>query len=70
MPDIDAAVRDGAMWGMFCTWEGEFVINEGIKITYSEKYTEKSVMKKIYNHEKVITLDELPDLKTYKIREK
>ena len=70
MPDIDAAVRDGAMWGLFCTWEGEFVINEGIKITYSEKYTEKSVMEKIYNHEKVITLDELPDLKTYKIRKK
>jgi mannan endo-1,4-beta-mannosidase len=70
MPDIDAAVRDGAMWGFFCTWEGEFVINKGIKTVYSDKYTEAEVMSKIYNHEKVLTLDELPDLKTYRIRSK
>ncbi len=68
MPDVDACVRDGAMWGFFATWGGEFVINDGMKKSYSEQYTDKDTMAKIYNHEKVITLDELPDLKNYKIR--
>ena len=24
--DPDLAIRDGSMWGSFCTWGGEFVI--------------------------------------------
>lgn len=55
--DPDLAVRDNAMWLYFGTWEGEF--------TLTESYTEFSMMNKVYNSEKVITLDELPDLKTY-----
>lgn len=66
MPDIEAVVRDGAMWGFFATWNGEFVITDGPKISYSEQYTEKEKVKEIYNHEAVLTLDELPDLKNYK----
>lgn len=67
--DPDLAIRDGAMWGFFATWGGEFVSeNETLNI-YSEKYTEESMLKKVYEHEHVITLDELPDLKNYPIRE-
>jgi mannan endo-1,4-beta-mannosidase len=55
--DPELAARDNAMWLYFGTWEGEFTI--------TEKYTEFEMMKKVYNSDKVITLDELPDLKIY-----
>ncbi len=65
--DPDLAIRDGAMWGFFATWGGEFVsVNKNLNV-YSETYTEESMLKKVYEHEHVITLDELPDLKTYPI---
>ena len=67
--DPDLAIRDGAMWGYFGTWGGEFVTNSGALNVYSEQYTEKDMLIKIYNHENVITLDEVPDLTTYPIRE-
>ncbi len=70
MPDIDACVRDGAMWGFFCTWEKDYVVTGDTVVKYSEQYTEKEMVKTIYNHERVITLDELPDLKTYEFRNK
>lgn len=60
--DPDLAFRDSAVWSWFCTWSGEFVIKNGV---LSEDYTETSMFDKVYNHTKVITLDELPDLKTY-----
>ena len=66
--DPDLAARDGAMWGFFATWGGDFVLRSGL-LRYSEKYTEEEMLKKIYNHELVITLDELPDLKAYPIRD-
>lgn len=62
--DPDYAFRDNAKWAYFGTWEGEFVTYNNT-FTLSEKYTEKDMVYKVYNHEKVITLDELPDLKTY-----
>lgn len=68
--DPDLAVRDGAMWGMWATWQGEFVRQtNGMKAELSEQYTEAYMMKKAYDHEAVITLDEMPDLKTYPISE-
>jgi mannan endo-1,4-beta-mannosidase len=66
--DPDLAVRDGAMWGFFATWGGEFVLR-GNLLLYSDKHTEEEMLHKVYNHEIVVTLDGLPDLKTYKIRE-
>ncbi|MGN0505400.1 MAG: glycosyl hydrolase [Lachnospiraceae bacterium] len=68
--DPDLAIRDGAMWGMWATWQGEFVRKTtGMKAQLSEQYTEEYMMKKAYEHEAVITLDEMPDLKTYPISE-
>ncbi|MDR2532244.1 MAG: beta-mannosidase [Oscillospiraceae bacterium] len=66
--DPDLAVRDGAMWGFFATWGGEFVRERNL-LRYSERYTELEMLLKVYEHEIIVTLDELPDLKTYPIRE-
>lgn len=65
--DPDLAIRDGSMWGFFATWGGEFVTKSATINFLSETYTEKHMVQKVYNHEKVLTLDELPDLKTYEI---
>ena len=65
--DPDLAIRDGAMWGMWAVWSGEFVKKNGAFAVLSEQYTEEHMMVKAYHHEKVLTLDELPDLKTYPI---
>lgn len=67
--DPDLAIRDGAMWGFWCTWGGEFVAKNTAFYSYSEQYTETELLKKAYEHENVITLDELPDLTTYPIRD-
>lgn len=67
--DPALAVRDGAMWGFWCTWCSEFVAKDIAINSYSEQYTEKEKLKEFYNNEVVITLDEIPDLTTYPIRE-
>ena len=58
--DPDLAARDGAWWGYWCVWNGNFA--------RSEEYTDFGKLIEVYNHELVLTLDELPDLKTYPIR--
>lgn len=68
VPDPELMERDGAMWGFFCTWSGEFVVSEADDLALSEQYTEEAMLKKAYDSELVITLDELPDLKNYPIR--
>lgn len=65
--DPDLSIRDGAMWGFFATWSGEFVLIDSNMNAYSEKYTEEYMLKKVYEHQNVLTLDELPDLKNYPI---
>lgn len=67
--DPDLAIRDGSMWGSFCTWGGEFVIKNKQLYILSEQYTEEDMVKKVYGHEHVITRDELPDLKNYPLAE-
>lgn len=68
MFDPDLAIRDGAMWGSFCTWGGEFISESDSLFVFSEQYTEEYMLKKVYEHEHVITRDELPDLKNYPLR--
>ena len=65
--DPDLAFRDGATWGYFCTWCGEFVLKTDGYNIYGERYTEKDMLMKVYRDERVITRDELPDIKTYPI---
>ena len=54
--DIDQAVEANVKWAWFNTWCGDFVVNGN---SYSEKFTEKHILQKVYDSEYVITLDEL-----------
>ncbi|HEY0742927.1 MAG TPA: glycosyl hydrolase [Chryseosolibacter sp.] len=56
-PDPDNLATDGAAWSWFMPWYGSFVRDA--------KYNSLDLWKKTMNHEYVITLDEMPDLKTY-----
>ena len=67
--DPDLAIRDGAMWGFWCTWGGEFTAKNTAIYTYSDQYTEEEALKRFYENDAVITLEDIPDLKTYPIRE-
>ena len=64
--DPDLAFRDDARWAWFTTWSGDFVVKSNGDL--SEQYTEEYMIQKVYNHELVLTLDELPNLKTYPIK--
>lgn len=66
--DPKLAIRDGAMWGFFCTWGQEFVAKDTSIYAYSDQYTESEKLAEFYANDAVITLDELPDLTTYPIR--
>ncbi len=69
VPDPALMARDGAWWGFWATWCGEFVTGSSAFYTYSDQYTESDKLAEFYEHEAVITLDEVPDLTTYPIRE-
>lgn len=57
--DIDSAVSINALWCWFMTWGSEFTVNGS---NYSEKYTEKSVIKKMYASKYSLTLGTLPKI--------
>lgn len=68
--DPELAQRDRAMWGYYCTWCGDFVMNNsGVVKRYSEQYTELDMLRKVYDSELYISRDELPDLHNYPIRD-
>ena len=57
--DIDSAVSINALWSWFMTWGNEFTVNGS---NYSEKYTEKSVIQKMYASKYSLTLGTLPKI--------
>lgn len=57
--DIDSAVSINALWCWFMTWGNEFTVNGS---NYSEKYTEKSVIQKMYASKHSLTLGSLPKI--------
>ncbi|MBR1764191.1 MAG: beta-mannosidase [Ruminococcus sp.] len=63
IPDPDATFADGSRWSWFATWNGEFCINGDFEL--NSDYTPLETWVKIYNSDRVLTLDELPDLKSY-----
>lgn len=69
VPDPSLLKRDGAMWGFWCTWSGEFTAKNTAVYAYSDEYTEKDKIKEFYESEIVLTPEELPNLKEYPIRE-
>jgi mannan endo-1,4-beta-mannosidase len=68
-PDPALIERDGAWWSFFATWGGEFIMKSDAIIAYSEKYTEKEAILKVYESDIILSLDELPDLKSYPLRD-
>ena len=60
--DPDEAFDINAKWSYFCSWSGEFSANGDYN-----NADNKAIWKKVYNSDKVITLSELPNLKTYPI---
>ena len=60
--DIDNVIAAGTKWAWFDTWNGSFITKNG---KFSDEYTEEEVLKKTYQSEYVITLDELPDWNSY-----
>lgn len=56
-PDVDNLVKDGAGWSYFMPWYGDFVRNS--------TYNSIDLWKKTVASDYVITLDEMPNLRTY-----
>ncbi len=57
--DPELCFRDNARWLFWCTWTGDYGT--------TDLYTEDWMLEKAYNSEYVLTLDELPDLKKYRL---
>lgn len=56
-PDVDNLIKDGAGWSWFMPWNGDF--------TRLAKYNSLVLWKKMFASDYVLTLDEMPNLKTY-----
>lgn len=61
LTDPDQLIEDAIPWSWNCTWGGEFVVPWVGATNYVETYTSLDMLKKYYNHEYVLTKDELPD---------
>ena len=70
IPDPDNCKNDNAMWLWFLTWNdgsGSSQGQTGSNNFWTGEYHNTQAHKnKVYNHELVITLDELPDLTAYR----
>ena len=51
LPGIEEFVSEGCIWSWFMIWHTDYIMNN-----------DKDNLKEVYNSEKVITLDELPEL--------
>ncbi|WP_161888507.1 glycosyl hydrolase [Pontibacter russatus] len=58
IPDVDDLIKDGAAWSWFMPWYGGY--------TRDSKHNSLDLWKKLFAHEYVLTLDEMPELRTYK----
>ncbi len=61
--DPDKVMNDNARWLFWGTWGDPFTVTGGL--VPNDEYTSFELLNKAYNHERVLTLDELPDLKNY-----
>lgn len=60
--DPDKVMESNSRWLFWATWYGDFVVKN---LMLTEQYTSLETLNKAYQHERVLTLDELPDLKSY-----
>ena len=58
IPDPDNMNSDGIRWLFFNTWCREFIVDRSGDI--SEEYTEKTMLRKVYSHPDIVTLEDLP----------
>ena len=56
IPDPDLAESLGAFWSWFCVWNGYFI----------RDWNSVAHLQKVYHHPRVLTLEDLPDLRTYR----
>ena len=61
--DPDKVFNDNARWLFWGTWSDPFTMKLGVVI--NDEYTTVELLTKAYNHERVLTLDEQPDLQNY-----
>lgn len=54
VPSVDDFVRDDCLWSWFMIWHTDYIMGNNIENLIN-----------VYNSDKAITLDELPNLKTY-----
>jgi mannan endo-1,4-beta-mannosidase len=69
IPDPDKCRQDNAMWSWFMTWnDGRNTNGETHKDNFwtGEFHNTNAHKSHVYNHNLVITLDELPDLTAYR----
>jgi mannan endo-1,4-beta-mannosidase len=57
MPDADNLMKDDAAWSYYMPWYGDFVRNS--------TYNSLDLWKKMFASEYVLTIDEMPNLRTY-----
>ena len=61
--DPDKVFEDNARWLFWGTWSDPFTMKLGVVV--NDEYTSFDTLIKAYNHDRTLTLDELPDLKNY-----
>lgn len=64
--DPDKVMRDNSRWLFWGTWSDPFTMKIGLVL--NDEYTSFELLTKAYNHDRVLTLDELPDLKNYPLQ--
>lgn len=66
IPDPDLMYRDHACWLFFITWNDEFIVDKKSR-KISDQYNGLDHFIEVYNHSRIVTLDELPRLDLYPI---
>lgn len=61
--DPDLVMKDNSRWLFWGTWSDPFTLKTGVIL--NQEYTETDLLIKAYNHDRTLTLDELPVLKNY-----
>jgi mannan endo-1,4-beta-mannosidase len=76
IPNPDNCFTDGASWLWFCTWNdsrtNQQMITDGTQnnegnFLAGEYHNTDAHKQHVYTHPKVVTLDKLPDLTTYRL---
>ena len=65
VPDVDTSFRDNSVWSFFVLWSGEYI--ENTKGEYSDKYTSRQSLIRLYNSTGALTLDEFKEMRLSKM---